>query len=64
MRQFSLSANIEEGFASEAKYIVTPNARQVAEGIGMDSDREFILIPSLALMELVSQVSYWLWKET
>lgn len=33
MRQFSLSANIEEGFASEAKYIVTPNARQVAEGI-------------------------------
>lgn len=30
MRQFSLSANIEEGFASEAKYIVTPNARQVA----------------------------------
>ena len=33
MRQFSLSANIEEGFAKEAKYIVTPNARQVAEGI-------------------------------
>lgn len=33
MRQFSLSANIEEGFASEAKYIVTPNVRQVAEGI-------------------------------
>lgn len=33
MRQFSLSANIEEGFASEAKYIVTPNARQVAEGL-------------------------------
>ena len=33
MRQFSLSANIEEGFAKEAKYIVTPNARQVADGI-------------------------------
>ena len=33
MRQFSLSANIEEGFAKEAQYIVTPNARQVAEGI-------------------------------
>lgn len=33
MQQFSLSANIEEGFAKEAKYIVTPNARQVAEGI-------------------------------
>ena len=30
----------------------------------MDSDREFILIPSLALMEQVSLVSYWLWKET
>lgn len=64
MRQFSLSANIEEGFASEAKYIVTPNARQVAEGLRMDSGREFILIPSLALMEQVSLVSYWLWKET
>ena len=33
MRQFSLSANIEEGFVKEAQYIVTPNARQVAEGI-------------------------------
>ena len=33
MRQFSLSANIEEGFAQKAQYIVTPNARQVAEGI-------------------------------
>ena len=33
MRQFSLSANIEEGFTKEVKYIVTPNARQVAEGI-------------------------------
>mgnify|MGYP001190170088 FL=1 len=64
MRQFSLSANIEEGFASEAKYIVTPNARQVAEGIANGSGREFILIPSLALMEQVSLVSYWLWKET
>lgn len=62
MRQFSLSANIEEGFASEAKYIVTPNARQVA--LLMDSGREFILIPSLALMEQVSLVSCWLWKET
>lgn len=33
MQQFSLSANIEEGFAKEAQYIVTPNARLVAEGI-------------------------------
>ncbi len=33
MRQFSLSANIEEGFAKEAQYIVTPNARFVADGI-------------------------------
>ena len=64
MRQFSLSANIEEGFASEAKYIVTPNARQGQRGLRMDSGREFILIPSLALMEQVSLVSYWLWKET
>ena len=63
MRQFSLSANIEEGFASEAKYIVTPNARQVAEGIA-NGFRSGVLIPLLALMEQVSQVSYWLWKET
>lgn len=33
MQQFSLSANIEEGFSKETQYIVTPNARQVAEGI-------------------------------
>ena len=33
MQQFSLSANIEEGFSKEARYFVTPNARQVAEGI-------------------------------
>ncbi len=33
MQQYSLSANIEEGFSKEAKYYVTPNARQVAEGI-------------------------------
>ena len=33
MRQISLSANIEEGFSKDASYIVTPNARQVAEGI-------------------------------
>lgn len=33
MQQFSLSANIEEGFSKETQYIVTPNARQVAEEI-------------------------------
>ncbi len=33
MRQFSLSANIEEGFANEASYIVTPNAQKVVESI-------------------------------
>lgn len=33
MQQLSLSANIEEGFAKETRYIVTPNARQVVEGI-------------------------------
>ena len=33
MQQYSLSANIEEGFSKETQYIVTPNARQVAEGI-------------------------------
>lgn len=33
MQQFSLSANIEEGFAKETQYIVTPNARLVADGI-------------------------------
>ena len=33
MQQFSLSANIEEGFSKGTQYIVTPNARQVAEGI-------------------------------
>ena len=30
MQQFSLSANIEEGLGNEFKYIVTPNARDVA----------------------------------
>lgn len=33
MRKFSLSTNIEEGFGKEADYVVTPNARMVAEGI-------------------------------
>lgn len=33
MQQYSLSANIEEGFPEETRYIVTPNARQVAESI-------------------------------
>ena len=33
MQQFSLSANIEEGLSGNAPYIVTPNARQVAEDI-------------------------------
>lgn len=33
MQRFSLSANIEEGFANKAQYISTPNARQVAESI-------------------------------
>ena len=33
MQQFSLSANIEESLTQEATYIVTPNARQIAEGI-------------------------------
>lgn len=33
MHQYSLSANIEEGFTNESQYIVTPNARQVAESI-------------------------------
>lgn len=33
MQQFSLSANIEEGLNDGFKYIVTPNARDVAAGI-------------------------------
>ena len=33
MQRFSLSANIEEGFANKSQYISTPNARQVAESI-------------------------------
>ena len=33
MQQFSLSANIEEGLGKGFKYIVTPNARDVAAGL-------------------------------
>ena len=33
MATFSLSANIEEGFAEGTKYIVTPNAQKVVESI-------------------------------
>lgn len=64
MRQFSLSANIEEGFASEAKYIVTPNARQVAEGIANGFRSGVHSYTIIGSYEQVSLVSYWLWKET
>ena len=32
-RTFNLSANIEEGFAEEARYIVTPNVAKVVQEI-------------------------------
>ena len=56
-RTFSLSANIENGFADGAQYIVTPNAQLAIRNI-------VIPLPSSDHTVLANRVSCWLWSPT